>query len=91
MARLQKVFTSADLGNGLCLLKISELEDLSHPPHKQSGQPDVMFFTLLDQIVIQLQNACGIKATTINVAQKKWHAENGAGHLQNTCSAVCHI
>lgn len=46
MARLQKVFTSADPGNGLCLSEISEPEDLSHPPHKQSGQPDVVFCTV---------------------------------------------
>ncbi len=43
MAALQKVFTSADLGNGLCLSKISE--PLSYPPHKQSRQPGLMFPT----------------------------------------------
>jgi len=43
MAGLQKVFTSADLGNGLCLSKISE--PLSHPPHKQNRQPGLMFST----------------------------------------------
>lgn len=43
MAGLQRVFTSADLGNGLCLSKISE--PLSYPPHKQSRQPGLMFPT----------------------------------------------
>ena len=40
MAGLERAFTSADLGNGLCLSKISE--PLSYSPHKQSRQSGVM-------------------------------------------------